>query len=689
MADETGKPGSSRDRAAPQARTTKALTAALEHHRAGRLKEAEAIYRRVLEVQPRHADALHLLGVAAHHAGRPAEAVDLIGKAIAAGGRVAVYHNNMGEAYRAQDKFDEAVLHYRQALAIQPNSVGTCYNLGAALMAQGQAEAAIAAYRQALTIEPNAPEAHYNLACALRQRGAVEEAIGSYERALELNPDLVEAHFNLAGALTERHRREEAIVHLRQVIARQPENAEAHYRLGQALAALDRFEDAAACHRQALKIDPDRAEFHYDLGLCLKQQGRPEEAVKRFKRARALQPTLAEAHVSIGVHLQGQGRFEEAAECHRRAIALKPELGVAHYYLALMAPAKNAGTSAQEIERIEAILERADVPAEERAHLHFALAETHHNQGAYDKAFTHYRLANELKAKTLAHHRLANGLKGRELKFDAEGFSAYVDRLIATFGHAFFEQKRAVGSDSELPVFIVGMARSGTTLVEQIIASHGQAFGAGERDDIDRIVKALPAALGTDTPYPGCAALIDRDSAHRLVKDYLARLRGLSAKALRITDKMPNNFLRLGMIALLLPKARIIHCRRDPLDTCLSCYFQNFTRPISYAHDLESLGLYHRQYERLMDHWRGVLKVPMIELWYEDLVADQEGVTRRIVDFLGLEWNDACLAFHKHDRPIDTASFWQARQPVYRSSVGRWRHYEKYLDPLKQALALN
>jgi len=648
------------------------MAAALRLHRAGRLSEAEAIYRRVLKVQPGHADALHLLGVAAHHAGRPAEAIDLIGKAIAAGGRVALYHNNLGEAYRALGKFEEAVLHYRQALAIHPMSARTCYNLGAALMAQGQAEAAIAAYRQALTIEPNAPEAHYNLAGTLRRQGAIEEAIRSYERALALNPELVEAHFNLAGALVERHRPQQAIVHLRRVIAREPGNAEAHYRLGQALAALDRFADAAACHRQALKIDPNRAEFHYDLGLVLKHQGKPEEAVKRFKQARAIQPALAEAHVSIGVHLQGQGRFDEAAECHRQAIALKPELGVAHYYLALMALTKNAGTSTQEIERIEAILARADLPAEERAHLHFALAETHHNQGAYDKAFTHYRLANELK--------------GKELKFDAEGFSAYMDRLIATFGHAFFEQKHAIGSDSELPVFIVGMPRSGTTLVEQIIASHSQAFGAGELTEINRIASTLPKTLNTSTPYPPCVTMIDRDAARRLADGYLEHLRGFSSDADRITDKMPGNFNFLGLIALLFPKARIIHCRRDPLDTCLSCYFQNIPRVWDYSYDLAHLGIVYRQYERIMAHWRRASPLPMLEVAYEELVADQEGVSRRIIEFCGLEWDDRCLAFHEHDRPIRTLSFWQARQPIYTSSVGRWRQYEKYLGPLKEEL---
>jgi tetratricopeptide (TPR) repeat protein len=514
------------------------MAAALRLHQAGRLKEAEAIYRRVLEVQPRHADALHLLGVAAHHAGRPAEAIDLIGKAIAAGGRVAVYHNNMGEAYRAQDKFDEAVLHYRQALAIEP--------------------------------------------------------------------DFAMAHNNLANALIVRDDRDDL--------------------------------DGAVSHlRRVLELDPDRAEAHYNLGICY----------------------------------QHQGRFGEAVACHQKAIALKPEHTRAHYNLVInksFTPGKEATT------RLETLLESSDLPAAERANLHFAWAKILDDQGSVDEAFSHYQAANELRSK--------------EADFDPEVYVQYISKVISVFTKDFFEQRQWAGSDSELPVFIIGMPRSGTTLVEQIIASHPQAFGAGELEYLGRMGGTLPATLKTSTPYPDCAALIDRETARRLAEGYLDHLRSRSEAAERITDKMPNNLLGLGLIALMFSRARIIHCRRDPLDTCLSCYFHAIPRVWDYSYDLTHLGIVYRQYERIMAHWRRASPLPMLEVAYEELVADQEGVSRRIIEFSGLEWDDRCLAFHEHDRPIRTLSFWQARQPIYTSSVGRWRQYEKYLDPLKESLGL-
>jgi hypothetical protein len=235
-------------------------------------------------------------------------------------------------------------------------------------------------------------------------------------------------------------------------------------------------------------------------------------------------------------------------------------------------------------------------------------------------------------------------------------------------------------------VFIVGMPRSGTTLVEQILASHPAVFGAGELDDIRQISAALPSLLGSANPYPECLAQAGQSSLTKIADRYLVHLRGLSSDARRITDKMPTNFLHLGLIELLFPQARVIHVIRHPLDTCVSCYFEEFTTTNSYAYDLEQMGIYYKQYERIMRHWKDVLKIRMLDVRYEELVDNQENICRQMIEFCDLEWDDRVLRFYETKRDVATPSFDQVRQPLYRKSIGRWKNYERHLGPLMRVL---
>jgi len=303
--------------------------------------------------------------------------------------------------------------------------------------------------------------------------------------------------------------------------------------------------------------------------------------------------------------------------------------------------------------------------------LNFALAKAFNDCGHWDRAFDHYHRGNRLA----------------DVAFDPAASLAYVKAMIDTFTPEMLAARSSFGRESSRPVFIVGMPRSGTTLVEQIVASHPQVTGAGELDDLRVLGFEVPSLSKSPQPYPRCMADIDRQLATGLADRYLARLHAIDPNARRVTDKMPQNFLYLGLIGMLLPEARVIHCRRHPLDVCLSCYFVNFTQRLSFAYDLNSLGVYYRHYEMLMDHWRRVRPAAMLEVDYEGLVADQEGVSRRLIEFCGLDWHPACLSFHKNRRPVETASSWQVRRPIYSGSVQRWKHYEKYLDPLKEALA--
>jgi hypothetical protein len=290
----------------------------------------------------------------------------------------------------------------------------------------------------------------------------------------------------------------------------------------------------------------------------------------------------------------------------------------------------------------------------------------------------HYSAGNELRLQELS----AQGIE-----FDAHALAESVTRQISVFDAATLARLQVVGSDSALPIFIVGMPRSGTSLCEQILASHGDVAGAGELNEMQAIARDLPQLCGESaTGYPDCAARLTQQTAARAADRYLERLRDVSATAKRIVDKHPINFRHLGLIATLFPRAAIVHCRRDALDTCFSCFAQNFDAPIPWAVRQESLGAYYRAYERLMAHWQAVMPGRIFDFIYEEAVGDLEPVARRLIAHCGLSWQPQCLEFHKTQRMIRTASYRQVRQPLYDRSIGRWRNYETYIDPLRRAL---
>ncbi len=302
------------------------------------------------------------------------------------------------------------------------------------------------------------------------------------------------------------------------------------------------------------------------------------------------------------------------------------------------------------------------------------MAKLHDEGGDYDEAFHCFRAGNDLRK---AGHR-----------YQPEEESLFVDRLMASFNKELFGEKERIGNRSERPVFIVGMPRSGTTLVEQILASHPQVHGHGELEEMAELVRGLSERLGSRQPYPECVKTLDEITAGSLAEAHLAQLERHGCGVVRSIDKMPHNFLHLGLIALLFPRARLIHCLRDPLDTCLSCYFQDFGSRHRFSCDLEQLGRCYRNYQRLMAHWHATLPRPILDVPYEGLVHDQELWCRKLIDFLGLPWDERCLTYYKTERPVLTSSAWQVRQPIYTSSVGRWRHYAKHLGPLFSSLGL-
>ncbi len=548
--------------------------------------------------------------------------------------------------YLAAGRPAEAVAQCRAAIALAPGLALAHFNLGAALRRQDQLEEAERAFHEAVRLNPGDVDARCNLGVVLHKLGKNPEALAALEVTVRLAPTHPQAQHDFGAVLLGNGQTARGIQHLREAVRLRPDFAEAHDNLGLGLRYLDRMDDAVACFREALRLKPAHVPARNNLANALQAQGKMDEAIAEFQTTLRFDPNNAFAIAALSNLAAATGRFRFT----------EPDLQTI---------AQRAADAA--------------VPLDDRHQLQFALAVELDRLGEHARAFEHYRAGNELR-KALE--------RRRGVTFDPDANDRLVDRLIATFTPAYFERMRGFGLDTELPVYIVGMLRSGTTLAEQILASHPQVHGAGELPDLNTLTGTLPKRLSAPGSYPEAIERLDAVTAQAFAQELDQSLRTWGPGADRVVDKMPGNFAHLGLIATLLPRARIIHCRRDPIDTCLSCYFQNFGGPIAYTLDLGHLGRYYRAYDRLMAHWAQVLPVPIFELNYEELTADQEAVSRRLVAFCGLEWDERCLRFHQNQRTVRTASVLQVRQPMYRSAVGRWKRYEAFLQPLLDALAI-
>lgn len=527
---------------------------------------------------------------------------------------------------------------YRKILAFAPKHAYCLSMIGIIAHQVGKNDDAEKLIRESIRLDPENPGYYCHLALVLKARGEKEGAAACYRKAIVLQPDYAEAYNNLANILKDQGRLAEAV----------------------------------SCYRKAIALQPERPETYNNLAIILKDQGRLAEAVSFYGKCLSIAPDMTEAHMGLGNILSAQGKFAEAISSYEKALAINPHLAPA--LTRLSACRKYISTSHQDFARCKALLDHSEKRSRsDILHLHFALGKMYDDCGSYREAFEHYRQGNHLMHM--------------DSPFDPVKHSDFINRIISAFPVDFHQQVKFSGSDSEQPVFIVGMPRSGSSLVEQIIASHPLATGADELLKISEIFTKLAGSQGDgDICLPG---KISRTEARTSIEEYLACLRSnTAADASRITDKLPYNFQYLGLIALLFPGAKIIHCRRQPLDLCLSLYFQLFEAGNPYAYDLLTIGHYFREYERLMAHWHRVLPLPVYDLHYEDLVENLEENARKLIDFIGLEWDDRCLAFHQQQRAVLTASAWQVRQPIYKKSVQRWKNYEEFLGPLKESLGM-
>lgn len=677
---------------------------ALELHRQGRLEEAAKGYHAVLATEPNHVESLVHLGVLQLGQGLSAEARRLLQQAVALAPDSVDAHANLAAALLASGLGEEAIREYHRALGLSPNAAHLQYALASCLQSLERYEEATAAYEMALAAEPGHPEANYGLATLFAKLERLDEAALRYHAALSADPDFAEASYGLGALLIRRESFEEAIAWFHRALDVDPDYLDARLGLGQALQRLDRDDAAMAEIRLVLKADPDNVTAHYTLGVLLHRNHRDEEAVPHFEKVLALDPDHVRAMTGLADTLLMLERPAEAIALCRRAISVQPEFARAHTVLgAVLAEVGNLAEAVTESERaldlaprrpefcynlvrltkvqrddrvlevLGTMLPDADaLSPRERCWLYFALAKSYDDIGERDHGFAYLLEANAQKRRMIEYD------EARELR--------RLDRVREVFTDELLAARRGLGDPSTLPVFVVGMPRSGTTLVEQILASHPAVFGAGERPELAQIVARHMARLGA-LRFPEAAWTITGKELRLIGEAYLAALRPLAPEAERIVDKMPANFERAGLINLVFPNARIIHLIRDPVDTCLSCFSKLFTFEQRFSYDLGELGRHYRAYERLMTHWRAVLPADvLLEVSYESLVENFSHEARRIVAHCGLPWDDACLEFHKTSRPVRTASLTQVRQPIYRGSVGRWRPNAMSLRPLLEAL---
>ncbi len=658
------KPKSSKN-AAPSAAEFKRL---IGLYNQSRLPEAISFGATLSAKFPRDASLDNVLGVVNARMGQLDAALRHYDQALTKRPGYAEVHNNRGNTLNRLGKRDAAIASFKAALKATPTYAEAHNNLGSALQDADRLDEAISSYAEALKLKPNYAEAHNNLGNALMDKGKSDQALASFSRALHCNPGLPQAYNNIGNALRSMGRYDEAVQNFRKAIQIWPEYAQAYSALGSTLNDQGRHRQAIDSIKKALQLNPRSAAAHNDLGNALSDQGRHEEAVASYQSALDINQDFAEVHSNLGNALCEFGDYEEAIASYERALHIKPEFAEAHNNLS-----KNKKYTVDD-PQLQQMLERvvsANITDNELMYLSFALGKAYEDVDDVDKSFEFLSQGNRLRKKEL----------GYDIRSDQEHFA-----LI----RSFFDggDLPLSGSDSAIinrkqPIFIVGMPRSGTTLTEQILASHSQVFGAGELQAMGRmLLPVLHKAAATGDRK------IKADLLVELRNTYLNELEELGGDEAFVTDKMPANFKWVGFILTAMPGAKIVNLQREPAASCWSMFKLLFSGN-GYTNDLVDLAAYHQLYTELMAFWREKFPNQIYDLNYEALTEDQERETRKLLEYCELPWEEQCLEFHKTKRTVRTPSGKQVRKKMYTGSSAAWRKYEAHLAPMLAVLNKN
>jgi tetratricopeptide (TPR) repeat protein len=638
---------------------------------AGNYKEAISISRKLVKAMPNNPALLSNLGEYERRAGNLANARVAFARAIGLQPNNAQALNNLGIVHFEEDHFEDALVSYDKAIGLKPAFAEAHNNRGNALRALGRNEEAIEAYQSALAHREIYAEAYNNLGTSLRDGDLIAEAEHAYRKAISQRPNYVEAHVNLAGLLHANNQDVEALRVLGDALRIEDKHAGALIMTARVQAGRNSFENAERAARIVIAGDPTKTEAMVVLGQILHDQDRYDEAVALLEKAVSINPKSAEARNFLGVVLKSVGRLDEARESLLEGHRLAPRNWGT---LANLNDLVNFSEAPDLVTEMKAALDESDDTNLKRfIPLHYAYAKALDDLGQPEKAIEHYTIGANLKRA--------------ELKYDEARSIDFFDSIEQIYTADFLANAPFKGMPDERPTFIIGMPRSGSTLVEQILSSHPDVYGAGEVKYLSRSLQLVRDRFPGLPVFPEMATKLDGMHLEAIATSYLEQLSAHADAEKRITDKLLTNYFFVGMAHMLFPKAKFIHTRRNPVDTCLSAFTKLFKDDMPHSYDFGELGRYYKRYEKLMAHWEKVLpQGALLTMDYEKVVEDIEGSARSLIDFMGLPFDAKCVNFHQSDRPVKTASVAQVRKPVYKTSVERWRRYGPALQPLIDSL---
>ncbi len=649
------------------------LQQAIKQHREGNLATAQRSCRNILKKFPNHGETLQLLAVLMQQSGNSKSALHFMQKAQKADPENPDLLKNLAEIYRSRGDLKQAQHLAKLALTYAPDHVDALFVSAAVYLDQGAQHKAIEQFSRVVAINPDDVEAHNELGNLICATGQQHSAIKHYEHALWCRPGFSDCRINLADTLLEIEDYDAAIDHYQRVLEAHPHNAIVHNRLGQAFEKQGNLDKAMTCFEVALEQNPLLLEARLNMGKIILETD-PRQAENWFKSVLDIDPKYVEGYYWLGILFQTMGKFERATNYLQQAARLNPEFAFTWYRLSLD---RNFQPSDEQLETLEHQFTRRTKTGaldDQLVTLDFTLGRFHEQRNDHVSAFKYYQHGNNIKAK--------------RNRFDKDLHASQIDNVIETFNAEFFSQRRDWGNSSSVPTFVIGMPRSGTTLIEQILSAHPLIHGAGESRSMLELVSSLKSdQQNTPKSHARRVAALNQQQVLKIALEQLEQIQSLAPEASHVVDKLPGNYFRLGLIRLLFPKAKIIHCQRDPMDTCWSCYQQNFESGLNFSNDLENLGHAYCGYRRLMEHWHRIFPNQILDIRYEDLVQDPETVSRELLQHCGVQWQPQVLDYQKFERPVNTASIWQARQPIYQSSIGRWKSYRKFLKPLSELIS--
>ncbi|MFT5133632.1 MAG: tetratricopeptide (TPR) repeat protein [Gammaproteobacteria bacterium] len=639
---------------------------AIELLKQGKVDEAEKICLDVIAQDGSDANFLALLGAILLKKDQPDEAISYLKKAVEIVPGFAQAHEDLGSAYFYTHQVEPAIIHLEKALQIEPGLESAGNKLGYIFKNTGKHEEASQLEKKLFAFSPE----KRRLVEALQhlQKREFRQCEKIAREVVNVNPDNVDALRLLAIIANHAGSHGDAEKLLKRVVAITPKHIDAWHDLSGALKEQEKLPEAIEALQSALEIAPDNAQTYYLLGSSYALSALPYEAVAPYQRSLELRANFAPALLGLGHVLKTIGKFDEGVEAYRAAIKQRPSFAEAYWSLANL---KTFRFSDDDIANMKSELEKIETDNEDKAHFCFSLGKAYDDRKEFDDAFHYYSQANQVNRMLIA--------------YDPVQTEVVHGQIAEVFNKDFLEEKAGLGNPDPSPIFILGLPRSGSTLVEQILASHSMVDGTSELQDLGQLATSLNKRSG-GLKYPEIVRILSEEELFQLGTSYINSTMRHRRGAPFFTDKMPNNFPTIGFLSLILPNARIINTRKNPLDSCVGCFKQHFAKGQAFTYDLNELGEFYLEYIKLMDHWDAVLPGKVLTVQYEALVQDQESQTRRLLEFCGLPWEDQCLRFYETDRAIRTASSEQVRQPIHNKSIGQWKNYEKHLQPLIEVL---